>query len=217
MIKNFDDFLLEQQLNEIGEGTNPFPWKRTGQVSVDRVWMTTMSMHDKSDAPGRWERLPDIVYEFKSEKATYVVKIAGEFTRYVHISFGRKPGAGKPQDYNLVIGVAFDIVGSEKEAITNFGEQFRVISTVTDIIESVVKEISAWQWVKLEEIYIAPKLEDSEEGVPIAQSKRGRLYLEYIKKQGNRLPGDWTAEIKSDAFVLRNGKMSSTSGNMIQI
>jgi len=61
-------------------------------------------------------------------------------------------------------------------------------------------------------------LEDIEEGVPVAQSKRGRLYLEYIKKQGHRLPGDWTAEIQKDRFVIKNGKLSSDSpGRFIQL
>lgn len=217
-LNSFEYFLLEQEINEIGEGTAPFPWKRTGSISVDRGWMTTISNLDKGDmVPGRWDKLPEITYEFKSDKATYAVKIIGEFTRYITISFGSKRSDRKPQDYNMAIGVAFDVVGSEKEAITNFGEQFRVVSTVTSIIESVVKEISEWAWVKLQEIHIAPKMEDAEEGVEIAQSKRGRLYLEYIKKQGYRLPGDWTADIQKDRFVLKNGKMSNSSGTMIQL
>lgn len=208
-LNTFEYFLLEQELNEIGEGSNPFPWKRTGSASVDRVWMTSISNLDKGEmTPGKWDKLPTITYEFKSDKATYVVKIMGEFTRYVYIPAFRKPGASTPQDYNMAIGVAFDVVGSEKEAITNFGEQFRVITTVTDIIATVVKEINEWSWVKLQEIHIAPKMEDTEEGVPVTQSKRGRLYLEYIKKQGHRLPGDWTAEIQKDRFVIKTGKWS---------
>jgi hypothetical protein len=214
----YQDYLTEAQLNEIGEGTTPFDWKRKGSLSVDRGWMTTMSLHDKGDAPGRWTELPPIIYEFSSEKATYQVKVIGNFTRYVHISFNRKPGSPKPQDYNLCIGVAFDVVGSEKEAITNFGEQFRVITTVTDIIDSVIKEIEEWTWVKLQEIHIAPKMEDDETGKPITQSKRGRLYLEYIKKQGKRIPGDWTAEIQKDRFVIKRGKWSGGSpGQFIQL
>jgi hypothetical protein len=217
-VHTFEYFLLEQELNEIGEGSNPFPWKRTGSASVDRVWMTSISNLDKGEmTPGKWDKLPEITYEFKSDKATYIVKIVGEFTRYTHISFGSKRPGRTPQDYDMAIGVAFDVVGSEKEAITNFGEQFRVVSTVTDIIESVVKEINEWAWVKLQEIHIAPKMEDAEEGVEITQSKRGRLYLEYIKKQGYRLPGDWTADIQKDRFVLKNGKMSNSSGTMIQL
>ena len=206
---------LKHILNEIGEGVTPFAFKRTGPASVDRTWMTTMSMHDKSDAPGRWTRLPDITYSFKSDKASYIVNIVGEYTRYVTINFGSKRSDRKPQDYNLVIAVSFDTVnskiGTDKEAITNYGEQFQVVSTVTEIIDQVVKDVAEWQWVKLTEIHIAPKLEDTDQGVPIAQSKRGRLYLAYIQKQGKRLPGDWTAEIQKDRFVLLNQKITSAN------
>lgn len=202
---------LKHILNEIGEGVTPFAFKRTGAASVDRTWMTDISMHDKGDAPGRWTRLPNVVYSFKGDKASYIVKIAGEYTRHLSISFGSKRSDRKPQDYNLVIGISFDTIGSEKEAITNYGEQFRVVSTVTEIIDEVVKDIAEWQWVKLTEIHIAPKLEDTEQGVPIAQSKRGRLYLAYIQKQGKRLPGEWTAEIQKDRFVLLNQKITSTN------
>jgi hypothetical protein len=134
----------------------------------------------------------------------------------VNINFGKKP-AIKPADFNLIIVVSFDIKDrvnpNEEPEITNFGEQFKVLSTVVDITENVVKDISEIKWIKLEEIRIAPKLEDEEEGKPITQSKRGRFYLEYIKKHGKKLPGDWSAEISKDMFVIRNGKWSSTDPN----
>lgn len=215
-IKTYESFLNEQVLNEIGEGSRPFAWKRVGPVSVDRTWMTTLTQVDKDVAGPNWTQLPTMNYEFKSDKATYNVKIAGGWKRYTYIPAFRKPGAPTPQDFDLIIVVSFDVVGSDDTPITNFGEQFRVVTTVTDIVESVVKEIDQWKWVKLQEIRIAPKLEDSEEGKPIAQSKRGRLYLEYIKKQGNRLPGDWTVEIQKDHFLIKRGKWSGGS-NFIQI
>jgi hypothetical protein len=61
-------------------------------------------------------------------------------------------------------------------------------------------------------------MEDTDEGKPIAQTKRGRLYLEYIKKQGSKLKGDWTASIEKDSFVIRSGKWSGGSpGQFIQL
>ncbi len=65
----------------------------------------------------------------------------------------------------------------------------------------------------LEVVENLQQLEDEEEGKPITQSKRGRFYLEYIKKHGKKLPGDWSAEISKDMFVIRNGKWSSTDPN----
>lgn len=216
-IPTFESFLFEQTVNEIGEGVTPFSWKRTGHVKVGS-WMSQMSMYQKGSS-GRGEDFPWITYEFKSDKATYAVKIGGNFQEYIYINFGgRKPGAPKPQEYNVYLGVAFDTVGSEKEVITNFGEQFKVISTVSAIVEEVMKELQEIQWIKVQEIHIAPKLEDNEEGKPIAQSKRGRIYLEYIKKQGKKLKGDWTADILKDRFVIKAGKWSGGSpGQLINL
>lgn len=216
-LKLFEDFLVEQTLNEIGEGVTPFAWRKTGVTKVTS-WMSDMSMHDKASSK-KWYPLPPLTYEFKSDKATYIVKILGEYENHTFIHFGsRRPDAPKPQDYNLIIGVAFDVVGSEKEAITNFGEQFQVVSTVSAILQEVVTQIQEIAWVKLQEIHIAPKMEDYEEGKPITQTKRGRIYLEYIKKQGKNLKGDWTAETQKDRFVLKNGRWSGGSpGQFIQL
>jgi hypothetical protein len=79
-----------------------------------------------------------------------------------------------------------------------------------------MKELQEYEWFKVKEIYLMPKLEDEEEGKPIAQTKRGRLYLEYIKKQGRRLEGNWTAFINKDMFVIKDGKWSGTD-KMIQL
>jgi hypothetical protein len=208
-VKTYENFLNEQSLNEIGEGVTPFMWKRTGSVKVT-TWMSDMATYERGSSSAS-VGLPIITYEFKSDKATYVVKIGGAFKEYNYIPAFQRPGAAKPQDYDVFIGISFDVVGSEKEAITNFGEQFKVISTVSSIIEEVMKELQAIQWIKVQDIYIAPKLEDADEGKPIAQTKRGRIYLEYIKKQGNRLKGNWTADIQNDKFVIHNGKLSSSS------
>jgi len=205
-LHTFEDFLFEQQLNEIGEGVTPFSWKRTGPTKVDS-WMGELGTADKSKIiTGKWEELPQLQYEFKGDKATYEVKIAGGYSKRLNVNFGRKPDAPKPPDYNMIIVVAFNVAGSEKEVITNFGEQFKVLSTVVAITKQVVEEISEIKWVELQEIRIAAKLEDYEEGKPVIQSKRGRLYLEYIKKQGSSLPGDWSVEITNDMFVIKRGK-----------
>lgn len=200
-------------INEIGEGVTPFPWKRVGSIKVG-TWMSDMSKHERGSATVMNE-LPTITYEFKGDKAEYAVKIVGWYEQYTYINFGRKPDAPKPQDYNVFIGIAFDIKKSVetepgKEEITNFGEQFKVVSTVAAITEEVMKELQQIQWIKVQEIHIVPKLEDTDEGKPITQTKRGRLYLEYIKKQGNRLKGDWTADIQKDRFVIKAGKWSSS-------
>ena len=209
---NYNDFLNEQKLFEIGEGSRPFAWRRKGNTKVDS-WMGTMSMDKDPNSSHSWPQLAPLMFEFKSDKATYYARISGGYQRNITINFGRKPEAPKPADYNLIIVVSFDIDGRDDTPLTNFGEQFRVLTTVTDIIDTTVKEIDEIKWVDLKEIRIMPKMEDSEEGVPITQSKRGRLYLEYIKKQGHRLPGDWTAEIDKEMFILKKGKWTSTNAD----
>ena len=207
----FEEYIA---INEIGEGTTPFKWKRTGEKPV--VWATTMSSIDRTDGQ-QTHGLPTLSYEFSSDKATYVVKIGGYSEKQTYIPAFMKPGAKKPADFHVKFAVSFDVVGSEKEQMTNFGEQFRVISTVSDIvINDVMKELQDYEWFKVKEIHLAPKLEDGEEGKPIAQTKRGRLYLEYIKKQGRRLDGYWTAFIEKDTFILKDGKWSG-SDKMIQL
>jgi hypothetical protein len=205
---------LKRILNEIGEGVTPFQWKRTGVTKVGS-WMADMSMADSEPVTGKWTQLPSIVYTFKGDKASYIVKIAGGYQKKLNISFGRKPSAPKPADFGLIIVVSFDILDKEgsndEPEITNFGEQYKVISTVVDIMDSAIKEISEIKWIELDEIRLAPKLEAEDEGKPITQSKRGRLYLQYIKKHANKLPGTWTAEIDKEMFRLRPGKISSTN------
>jgi hypothetical protein len=206
-IQLFEEF---KAINEIGEGSRPYAWKRVSQDKVGS-WMNTMSSVDRSKmSAGPWESLPTLMYEFKSDNATYTARISAGFQKHTYVMFGKKPDV-KPQEYNLIIVISFDVAGKDDAKITNFGEQFRVLTTVVDIASDAVNEISKFKWVKLEEIRIVPKLEDQEEGKPITQTKRGRFYLEYIKKQGHKLPGNWTAVIDPDYFSLRNGKMSSTT------
>jgi len=209
-IKLFEEFREDlEPINEIGEGSQPFRWSVRGGNSVKK-WINEMAAADKSSMGSGYETLWPLMYEFKSPNATYVARISGGYAKHSYLRL--YANAPIEQEYNVVIIVSFDLEGRDDTILTNFGEQFRVLSTVTSIAESVVKELDGVKWVKLQEIRIAPKLEDSETGTPIAQSKRGRLYLEYIKKQGKRLPGDWTAFIDDEIFVIKRGKWSGGRG-----
>ena len=209
-IKLFEEFHEEtQMINEIGEGTKSFPWKISGFTKVE-TWAAELSNVDKTLNVAPWQDFPSAIkYQFSSDNATYYAKIGGAWAKYFSNPF-RKPGAKKPHIFNIILVIAFDIEGRDDTPITNFGEQFRVLTTVTEITEKVFQDLARYDWLKVTEIRIQPKMEDSEEGVPISQSKRGRLYLEYIKKQGKKLPGDWTARIEDDYFSLINQKISST-------
>lgn len=210
-VQTFEDFLVESVLNEIGETVIPFSYKRVGVVKVDS-WKADLASLDKSAVPSgtNWIKLSTIEYTFQSEKAKYRVHIPAYYRKHTWIPAFRKPGAKSPQDYNILLGVAFDIDGGSKEEITNLNEHFKVISTVISIVEEVAKAVMKIEWIKLQEIYIAPAKEEFEKETPAEKTKRGILYAAYLRKQVKRLPGDWSVELDNDAFIIKNGKMSST-------
>jgi len=210
-IQSFEDFLSESVLNEIGETVIPFSYKRAGYVKV-ASWMSDLASLNKAEVPSgpNWIKLSTIDYTFESENAKYRVHIPAYYRKHSHISFGRKPGAKAPQDYNILLGVAFDIEGGTKEEISNLNEHFKVISTVISIVEEVAKEVMKIEWIKLQEIYIAPAKEEFEKETPAEKTKRGVLYAAYLRKQVKRLPGAWSVEMDNDAFIIKNGQFSST-------
>ena len=193
---------IRKSLNEIGEGVTPFPFRRTGNTKV-ASWMSDLSLIDKKDA--NWVTpLPPIIYTFKSDKATYIVKIGGQASVNRYINWVEKNWKKLP-DYNILITVAFDVIGGTgKEQITNYGEQFKILSTVSEIVKELAKEIMQFQWVKLDQIILAPKLESGEEDKAVDQTKRGRLYSAYIQKQMDHIPGKWVVNKTAKSFELIN-------------
>ena len=204
-LKNIlSELKVVKSLNEIGEGVTPFAFRRTGNAKV-ASWMSDLSLMDKKDARPITILSP-IIYTFKSDKATYIVKIGGQASVNRYINWADKnPNWKKPQDYNILITVAFDVIGGTgKEQITNYGEQFKILSTVSEIVKELAKEIMQFQWVKLSEIVVAPKLEDGEEDKAVDQTKRGRLYSAYIQKQMDQIPGNWVVNKTAKWFELIN-------------
>jgi hypothetical protein len=211
-VKSYTEFLLENTLNEVGEGVTPFPWKSTGARPED--WDKFVKLRSAEATwphyNDPWVELPTATFTFKSDKAEYYVNIEGECKRYQRIFLpgGPKPPKVRPEA-TVVAGAAFGIIGAEKEEITNLGEQFRVISTVSDILLDFCGKIIKKQSMDLYEIQMNPKLEDSEEGKSVLQSKRGRIYMAYIQKQAKKLPGDWIVKHKDDSLQLISGTLRS--------
>ena len=202
-LKNIlSELKVVKSLNEIGEGVTPFAFRRTGNAKV-ASWMSDLSLMDKKDARPITILSP-IIYTFKSDKATYIVKIGGQASVNRYINWVEKNWKKLP-DYNILITVAFDVIGGTgKEQITNYGEQFKILSTVSEIVKELAKEIMQFQWVKLDQIILAPKLESGEEDKAVDQTKRGRLYLAYIQKQMDQIPGNWVVNKTAKSFELTN-------------
>lgn len=197
---------IARTINEIGEGVSPFPFKQTGSANV-KLWMSYISSIPKRDIRPRTE-LPVIRYEFKGDKTEYVVRIVGYVTANTYINWGSSSNWKKPHDFDIKINVSFynKLAGSDsdKEKLTNYGEQFKVMSTVTDIVDEVAKDIMKYKEAKLAEILVYPKLESDETDKSAEETKRGRLYLAYIQKQMNRLPGTWIVTKYKDNFSIIN-------------
>ena len=202
-LKNIlSELKVVKSLNEIGEGVTPFAFRRTGNAKV-ASWMSDLSLMDKKDARPITILSP-IIYTFKSDKATYIVKIGGQASVNRYINWVEKNWKKLP-DYNILITVAFDVIGGTgKEQITNYGEQFKILSTVSEIVKELAKEIMQFQWVKLDQIILAPKLESGEEDKAVDQTKRGRLYSAYIQKQMDHIPGKWVVNKTAKSFELIN-------------
>ena len=202
-LKNIlSELKVVKSLNEIGEGVTPFAFRRTGNAKV-ASWMSDLSLMDKKDARPITILSP-IIYTFKSDKATYIVKIGGQASVNRYINWVEKNWKKLP-DYNILITVAFDVIGGTgKEQITNYGEQFKILSTVSEIVKELAKEIMQFQWVKLDQIILAPKLESGEEDKAVDQTKRGRLYSAYIQKQMDQIPGKWVVNKTAKSFELIN-------------
>ena len=202
-LKNIlSELKVVKSLNEIGEGVTPFAFRRTGNAKV-ASWMSDLSLMDKKDARPITILSP-IIYTFKSDKATYIVKIGGQASVNRYINWVEKNWKKLP-DYNILITVAFDVIGGTgKEPITNYGEQFKILSTVSEIVKELAKEIMQFQWVKLDQIILAPKLESGEEDKAVDQTKRGRLYSAYIQKQMDQIPGKWVVNKTAKSFELIN-------------
>jgi hypothetical protein len=97
----------------------------------------------------------------------------------------------------------------DSDADTNMNEQYSVMATVVECIEDFIKKASKYFLIK--EITINPKADNSNDAN--LDSKRGRLYLAYVKRNISKLPGKWTAYSNSEGIVIKNGDW--TGGDIV--
>jgi hypothetical protein len=65
---------------------------------------------------------------------------------------------------------------------------------------------------KLDRVDINAKADGNDEDVKL-DSKRGRLYLAYIKGNIRKLQGDWTAELTQYGVTLKSGRWSTNNSD----
>lgn len=107
-----------------------------------------------------------------------------------------------------------DEYGSDKS--TNKGEQYKLMTTLTDIIIQLVTRLDNIDDALLSQVKFYAKDDDifSKDAKP--NSKRGKLYQAYIAKNLSKLPGGWIVDSSgksSDAIILykvSNKKMNES-------
>ena len=172
-------------LNEVGEANvKPFNWTQTSGISAKQF---KERMGSKN-----WRDIGyDTVntYEFTTDKGTvYLVDIMIEsvYPDYVtieaEIDFSTKNKAG--------------ITNMD---VTNMHEQYAVMSTITDIFTTWINE---WD----EELYISKikidPIKESDEDGDSVDSRRGKLYHAFMKKQLSKLNKQYGVRVFSNYFLI---------------
>jgi hypothetical protein len=193
---------LTDLLYEIGDATaKPFNW--SVNRSIDLVSKQFIVGIDKRTKPRDWVGPIKFGYTAHSNKAQYDITMD---------AMGRKrmvlilPGKPKPKQtgpmYEMEVWISFTVDNSDAD--TNMNEQYSVMATVIECVEDFIKKASKYFIVK--EITINPKSDNSAD--VNTDSKRGRLYMAYVKRNINKLPGKWTAYADSEGITIKNGDWS---------
>lgn len=174
--------LIDDSLNEIGDTSSKvFNYKKT-EYGIDAKSFKEITDED--------DRIDDIetenVYEFETDLGTkYVVNFEVE-----HYSDSKE----------LNVHINFTTIGNLRMDPTNKGEQYAVMATISDIIINWVNEWDKYFYIS--QLWIEPKVEDSEEVEYTVFSKRGRLYKVYLDKQISRLNKNYEVQQKPNAFKI---------------
>lgn len=172
---------LKDILLEIGDASaKPFAFKKTAGDSAEE--------YKGNDS--NW-----IEYEFTTDKQTkYIVSIDLDVMRtpgtiQSEVDFGAQPAGG---------------LHSMDD--TNLGEQYRVMSTIKDIVFEFIEE---WQehWY-IHNLEVAPIKstdggDDKDDSIDGVDSRRGKLYLAYIKKNLPKLSKPYGVRVFNDYFLIQ--------------
>jgi hypothetical protein len=190
---------IPDTLNELGEGNvKPFEWRTLGNYSIE-----TYVDKLKEMAPEYGDGIYQ--YAFKSDNADYVVNVFiktipptttnGKHQMYMAFGFGLKSGG---------------------EEITNYQEQYRIMATMLDIISDFVNTVDDnIDDVIIKEIQFHPKADEGTGND--ANSRRGKLYKEYIVKNLDRFHKKYKFSSTPKALYLIPTNVSSIKENQTKI
>ena len=178
---------LKDIINEIGDASSKkFKWRQPSGAPAKKFKKQT----DKLQKTGLGD---EAIYEFTTDKGT----------RYsVHIEYTYNPQT----DY-LRAEVDFYTYKKGKldtdMSVTNLGEIFPVMATITDIFISWLNEWDKYYYV--DRISITPKQEEEDDSPDATGNRRGKLYSKYIKQQlkrTNNKSGSYVSRAFSDEFRI---------------
>ena len=178
-------------LNELGEGTaKPFKWNAMGDI---KTFISDLEKMKPEHGIGVFQ------YNFESDSAEYIVKVFATLL--------------PPPNSDLYISVGFDIKNG-KEEITNYQEQYRVMATMLKIIVDFVNTVDTIEGINLKEIQLYPQ-SDEAKSISSTNSKRGKLYKEYLEKNLNKFNKEYKfrESPSKHSFVLYPVTKSSVNEN----
>lgn len=191
LFEDYKNFLLE-----IGDqSAQPFKWKAKEDAGKE------MMKEWKKLKPG--QRI-DLTYEYtfkNDEGVDYVVLFTGMVARRLGSPFGgeRPMSALYDSAFNLAYNTKDDhSKGVETE--TGLGHVYRIMSTVAQIISDFLKKAESAD-IPVKMLQIGAKGDDGHAGM---DSRRGRLYLSYIKKGIKKLgtKSPYTAILEPNSQVV---------------
>jgi ParB-like chromosome segregation protein Spo0J len=213
-----------KQLKEIGDASAQiFDYdKNQIKTAVNKVMQDVEREKSNDDYSDVYE-YP--LTTFKSPNAEYNVFIGNAVIPWKYSTPKNITGEIKKQVQDIIkekkwdkllrrIILQFGFSANKSEKRTNFNEQFKVLSTVTDILKEFIKEIDKFDNI-LPEIHIYPKADEIENpldstdwvfdnGGQDTNSQRGKFYKKYLEKNLSNLPGNWEFSSSTKKFSLYN-------------
>ena len=194
--------LFEEHINEIGDaGMKIRPWRFDGASSDYRSAQEFKDFEAKDNEEGEYEG--ESWYRFTTKQGTdYVVSI-----QYYWMS-------DNPLEDGYIYDASVDFYAIDKPSgdidksmsMTNKGEIFEVMATITDIVIDWINEWDKVFYIDL--IKLEPKVEEYERDIvhapdfKAAATKRGRLYKAYIQKQIKKLDNKYLFADRKGRFEI---------------
>jgi hypothetical protein len=178
--------ILESIMSEIGDlSAGQFPFK--SKASTIRK-IVKAGQEDLNQSAIRWRKNKHDPKGIKSVgKTSYYV--TGESGIDYNIKIGFQIEYQAENTFTSWARVDFDVKGNKKDVSnTNAKEQYKLISTIVAAFIDFANAVEPLAPLTSATIY--PKADDSQDHT--LNSKRARLYGQYIKKNLDKLPGEWS-------------------------